>query len=216
MALRSLSLIYIVGILAGCGAPPLQENVTQPLSGIYADPASGDVRMGRRDGNSEVPDFHFRASADGRVSPKLYVRSIIVGDMGDAPDIGLFRAGPDNADRYTATPQAVSEGTNVGTIYWFSYGGFEPHAHPKDGLLGSGRMAQIYSRARGPQTAKSTPGSFHIATTPDGARTPTDRILVEKNGDLWLWHPTHGRLARVTIAQPDSCGTGLRCLAVEN
>jgi hypothetical protein len=80
---------------------------------------------GRTDAWEGAPDFFCRQSdshsnvihplSDG--TPKCYAKGMVLGDIGDAPDLVLRRAGPDGA-AYNARPQQVPEGTSLGTLYW--------------------------------------------------------------------------------------------------
>ena len=83
-----------------------------------------NLLWGRTDAWEGSPDFFCRQSeshsnvihplSDG--SPKCYAKGMVLGDIGDAPDLILRRAGPDGA-AYNARPQVVGGGTSLGTLY---------------------------------------------------------------------------------------------------
>jgi hypothetical protein len=179
---------------------------------------------GRTDAWEGAPDFFCRQSeshsdvihplADG--TPKCYAKGMVLGDIGDAPDLVLRRAGPDDAP-HNAGPQPVSEGTSLGTLYWQAWGErCEPGKHGFwSGCGGNGRTAQIYSRTAGEQTATSRAGSLHLATTPVGNNgEPQDRLVITPDGRIIL--NTLVGMREVQLGPPDSCGPGYRCLAVAN
>jgi hypothetical protein len=152
--------------------------------------------------------------ADG--TPKCYAKGMILGDIGDAPDLVLRRAGPDNAP-YNARPQPVPEGTLLGALYWQAWGErCEPGQYGYwSGCGGNGRTAQIYSRTAGEQTGTSRAGSLHFATTPPGNNgEPIERFVITADGGIVLQTPVGMR--EVQVGSADSCGTGFRCLRVAN
>src|SRR6266498_4904700 len=153
---------------------------------------TGQLLAGRTDAWPGAPDFFCRQStipsnvrhplADG--SPKCYMRSLIIGDIGDAPDLGLRRAGPDNAN-YNASPVPVDPGTYLGGLYWQAWGGrCEPGQYGYwSGCGGNGRTAIIYSRSIGAQTGTSRAGDLHLGTTPVGNNgSPEDRLVLSADG----------------------------------
>ena len=181
-----------------------------------------NLLWGRTDAWEGSPDFFCRQSeshsnvihplSDG--SPKCYAKGMVLGDIGDAPDLILRRAGPDGA-AYNARPQVVGGGTSLGTLYWQAWGercerrqyGFW------SGCGGNGRTAQIYSRAAGAQTGSSRAGSLHLATTPVGNNgDPIDRLVITSQGRIIL--QTRRGMREGEVGSEDSCGTGYRCLRV--
>jgi hypothetical protein len=179
---------------------------------------------GRTDAWEGAPDFFCRQSvshsntihplSDG--TPKCYAKGMVLGDIGDAPDMVLRRAGPDNA-AYNARPEHVPEGTTLGTLYWQAWG--ERCEPGQDGFWsgcgGNGRTAQIYSRTAGEQTGISRAGSLHFGTTPVGNNgDPIDRFVINPDGGIVLATPVGMR--QVEVGSADSCGTGYRCLRVAN
>jgi hypothetical protein len=141
---------------------------------------------------------------------------MVLGDIGDAPDLVLRRAGPDQA-AYNARPQPVPVGTSLGTLYWQAWGercerrlyGFW------SGCGGNGRTAQIYSRTASLQTGSSRAGSLHFGTTPPGNNgEPIDRLVISAEGRVIL--QTLVGMREVEVGSEDSCGTGYRCLRVVN
>ena len=108
-----------------------------------------------------APDLFFRSKDWGGSTlplddgtPKLYVRSLVLTDKGDAIDLAIRRAGPDNSPK-SGAPEVVHPGVNLGEIYWQAWGGssLSPQGYWKAGKRGNGRVAAIYARADGPQTA---------------------------------------------------------------
>jgi len=183
-----------------------------------------NLLWGRLDNWEGAPDFFCRQSethsnvihplADG--TPKCYSKGMVLGDIGDAPDLVLRRAGPDGA-AYNARPQPVRQGTSLGTLYWQAWGercerrqyGFW------SGCGGNGRTAQIYSRTAGEQTGNSRAGSLHLATTPLGNNgDPIDRFVISSEARIIL--QTLVGMREVEVGSEDSCGTGYRCLRVAN
>ena len=216
--------------------------------------AEGAFLLGGRGGVwPGAPDFLLRMdsalanwplSADG--TPKLYARSAIFTDIGDAPDLALRRAGPDNAGP-AAAPVALKSNVNIGALYWQSWGGrCKGDSHPAGftaGCRNDGRNAAIYARTVGDQTGKNRAGSLHLATTPVGnPGNPIDRIEIASTGEvvinpdqlpvtLRVSRPSHNgetalltafqtngrvRIDRVEVGPPNSCGKGYRCLRVSN
>jgi hypothetical protein len=201
-------------------APFIPPNATE-RQGTYL---AGQVLAGRTDSWAGAPDFFCRQStshgevihplADG--TPKCYAKGMVLGDIGDAPDLVLRRAGPDNAT-YNASPESIGEGTSLGTLYWQAWGnrcepgqyGFWP------GCGGLGRTAQIYSRTAGAQTGTSRAGSLHFATTPPANNgNPVDRLVITPEGKVVL--NTLAGMKEIEIGAPNSCGTGFRCLRIRN
>jgi len=183
------------------------------------------VLVGRTDGWPGAPDFFCRESeshaslvnhplADG--TPKCYAKGMILGDIGDAPDLVLRRAGPDGA-KYNDVPAPVASGTSLGGLYWQAWGArCEPGQYGFwTGCGGNGRTAQIYSRTAGEQTATSRAGSLHLATTPSGNNgAPVDRMVLSEDGRVII--NTLAGMKAIEIGDPNSCGTGYRCLRVAN
>ena len=186
---------------------------------------TGQLLVGRKDACPGAPDFFCRQSntqaslvnhplADG--TPKCYMRSLVIGDIGDAPDLVLRRAGPDNAD-YTASPQPVPSDTYLGGLYWQAWGGrCEPGQYGYwSGCGGNGRTALIYSRSIGAQTGTSRAGTLHFATTPpENNGSPIDRLVLTHDGRVII--NTLAGMKEIELGSADSCGTGYRCLRVAN
>lgn len=201
-------------------APFVPPNVGLIRGNVF----SGQLLWGRVNGWPGAPDFFCRQSdsqsnvihplADG--TPKCYAKGIVVGDIGDAPDLVLRRAGPDGAN-FNAKPQPIRDGTPLGSLYWQAWGarceseqfGFW------SGCGGNGRTAQIYSRAVGDQTGTSRAGSLHLGTTPPGNNgSPVDRIVISAEGQIFI--KTLAGMRAIEIGDADSCGVGYRCLRVAN
>lgn len=186
---------------------------------------TGQLLVGRPDAWPGAPDFFCRQSttsasevnhplADG--SPKCYARSLVLADIGDAPDLVLRRAGPDNAN-YNASPVPVPSGTYLGGLYWQAWGGqCTPGRYGYwTGCGGNGRNAFIYAVSVGEQTGASRAGSLHLATTPLGNNgSPEDRLVLSDDGRVII--NTLAGMKTVEIGSADSCGSGYRCLRVAN
>ena len=197
--------------------PPNAESVSGTV-------LRGQLLWGRTGGWPGTPDFFCRQSeshsnvshplADG--TTKCYARGMVLGDIGDPPDLVLRRAGPDGAG-ITDMPQPVPHGTTLGGLYWQAWGArCEPgQSGFWSGCGGNGRTAQIYSRASGEQTGSSRAGSLHFGTTPSGNNgSPVDRLVISPEGQIVL--NTLAGMREVEIGEADSCGTGYRCLRVAN
>jgi hypothetical protein len=141
---------------------------------------------------------------------------MVLGDIGDSPDLVLRRAGPDGAD-FNGKPLHVPDGTVLGSLYWQAWGARCEPAQSGfwSGCGGNGRTAQIYSRSSGDQTGTSRAGSLHLATTPPGNNgSPLDRIVITAEGQIII--NTLAGMREIEIGSADSCGTGFRCLRVAN
>jgi hypothetical protein len=184
----------------------------------------GQLLWGRTESWPGAPDLFCRQSeshsnvahplADG--TPKCYIRGLVLGDIGDPPDLVLRRAGPDGAS-FSDMPEPVTDGTPLGGLYWQAWGTrCEPgQSGFWSGCGGNGRTAQIYSRAVGEQTGDSRAGSLHLGTTPSGNNgSPVDRLVITAEGQIIL--NTLAGMREVEIGTADSCGTGYRCLRVAN
>lgn len=208
---------------------------------------------GRRDVWPGAPDFLLRMTKDDAVfplngdgSPKFYARSGMFSDIGDAPDLALRRAGPDNADP-TAKPASLAPRTTIGTLYWQAWGGRCAQSKEAFGFFAgcgnNGRNAAIFARAESKQTGYSRAGSLHFATTPKGnPGEPVDRLEIASDGSvtvdpslesvtLRIKRPSrdsetalvtsfqangHIQVRRVEIGGRNTCGTGYRCLRIRN
>jgi len=221
--------ISLVGVLFMSFSAHAQQDALRPFVPPDAEIKlgtvfTGQLLVGRPDAWPGAPDFFCRQSttaspvnhplADG--SPKCYARSMVLGDIGDAPDLVLRRAGPDNAN-YNAAPEPVPAGTYLGGLYWQAWGGrCEPGQYGYwSGCGGNGRTALIYSRSAGDQTGSSRAGSLHLATTPLGNDgSPLDRLVLSDDGRVII--NTLAGMKEIEIGAADSCGTGYRCLRVAN
>jgi hypothetical protein len=222
-------LVAFVGVLFMSFSVHAQQDALKPFVPPNADMKlgtvlTGQLLVGRTDAWPGAPDFFCRQSnsqstvnhplADG--TPKCYTRSLVIADIGDAPDLVLRRAGPDGAD-YNASPEPVPDGTYLGGLYWQAWGTrCEPGQYGYwSGCGGNGRTAMIYSRTVGDQTGTSRAGSLHLATTPpENNGSPVDRLVLSEDGRVIL--NTLAGMKTVEIGSADSCGTGYRCLRVEN
>ena len=222
-------LVSLVGVLFMSLSLHAQQDALRPFVPPDAElklgtVLTGQLLAGRMDAWPGAPDFFCRQSttasavnhplADG--SPKCYMRSLVLGDIGDAPDLVLRRAGPDNGN-YTASPAPVDAGTYLGGLYWQTWGGrCEPGRFGYwSGCGGNGRNAIIYSRSVGAQTGTSRAGDLHLATTPIGNNgSPEDRLVLSEDGRVII--NTLAGMKEIEIGSTDSCGTGYRCLRVAN
>ena len=222
-------LVSLVGVLFMSFSVHAQQDALRPFVPPDAELKRGTVwtgqfLVGRADAWPGAPDFFCRQSstestvnhplADG--TPKCYARSLVLGDIGDAPDLVLRRAGPDGAD-YNSSPEAVPSGTYLGGLYWQAWGAqCDPARYGYwSGCGGNGRTALIYSRSVGEQTGTSRAGSLHLATTPVGNNgSPEDRLVLSADGRVII--NTLAGMKEIEIGSADSCGTGYRCLRVAN
>jgi hypothetical protein len=223
-------LVAFVGVLVMSFSAHAQQDALRPFVPPDATMKLGTVMTGqflagRTDAWAGAPDFFCRQSttsasqvnhplADG--SPKCYARSLIVGDIGDAPELVIRRAGPDNAN-YNAMPQPVGSGAYLGGLYWQAWGGrCETGQYGYwSGCGGNGRTALIYSRTVGAQTGTSRAGSLHFGTTPPGNNgSPVDRLVLSEDGRVII--NTLAGMREIEIGEADSCGDGYRCLRVAN
>ena len=217
--------ILTLSLLAASSASAQElRPFTPPNAAPTGNVFTGQLLWGRPDAWPGAPDFFCRQSeshsdvahplADG--TPKCYAKGMVLGDIGDAPDLVLRRAGPDGGT-YPALPQPVPGGTSLGGLYWQAWGArCEPGQYGFwAGCGGNGRTAQIYSRTVGTQTGASRAGSLHLATTPEGNNgSPVDRLVITEDGRIIL--NTLVGLRAVELGDADSCGTGYRCLRVAN
>lgn len=212
----SLLVMVFVGLTAHAQdglLPFVPPNATNKTGTVISD----HLLVGRLDGWPGAPDFFCRESeshasqvnhplADG--TPKCYAKGMVLGDIGDAPDLVLRRAGPDNG-KYDSAPAPVAAGTSLGGLYWQAWGArCEPGQFGFwTGCGGNGRTAQIYSRTAGEQTSSSRAGSLHLATTPLGNNgSPVDRVVLTEDGRVIL--NTVAGMRQVEIGAADSCGKG--------
>src|SRR4051812_41319414 len=225
-----MRLVSLVGVLCMSFSLHAQQDALRPFVPPDADVKlgtvlTGQLLAGRTDAWPGAPDFFCRQSttsssnvnpplADG--SPKCYARSLVLGDIGDAPDLVLRRAGPDNAN-YNASPAPVLSRTYLGGLYWQAWGGQCEQGRYGywSGCGGNGRNAFIYSLSVGAQTGTSRAGSLHLATTPIGNNgSPEDRLVLSDDGRVII--NTLAGMKEIEIGDADSCGTGYRCLRVAN
>lgn len=225
MRLAAAALALLLAAPAAAQEDPLRHFIPPAFATTPGMFIPGHLMSGRPDVWPGAPDFLCRQTTRGPGpehplqdgTPKCYARSMILGDIGDAPDLVLRRAGPDNASPW-AEPAPVAPGTAIGGLYWQAWGG------RCDGTQGywagcgaNGRNAQIFARAEGEQTGASRAGSLHLATTPHGnPGEPIERLVILPDGRVAVFVPEVGRLRVIRAGAPDSCGTGYRCLRIEN
>ena len=144
------------------------------------------------------------------------MRTLMIADIADPPDLLLQRSGPDNG-AYDSTPTAVSPNSNIGTFYWRGVGdnglGYPTTA---DGKKSHGRACQMYVRAIGDYTDTNRAGDFYLGCTPENAVDPIEYLSVKNDGGFYIINSATGALSKVTVGDPDSCGTGYRCLRMGN
>jgi hypothetical protein len=222
-------LVSLVGVLFMSLSVDAQQDALRPFVPPNAQiklgtVLTGQLLVGRTDAWPGAPDFFCRQSnsqsnvnhplADG--TPKCYARSMVLADIGDAPDLVLRRAGPDNTD-YNASPAPIPGGTNLGGLYWQAWGERCERGQYGywSGCGGNGRTAVIYSRTVGDQTGTSRAGSLHFATTPlENNGDPIDRLVISHDGRVII--NTLAGMKEIELGDADSCGTGYRCLRVAN
>src|SRR5512146_1602753 len=91
----------------------------------------GNLYAGRQDEWPGVPELIVVCedvnTSDDRYlwagSGKTCMRGLIVADKGDACDVILRRAGPDNSKYNDQNEDIVRSGSVIGTIYWQAWGG---------------------------------------------------------------------------------------------
>jgi hypothetical protein len=220
----SLVIIILSIALTAHAQETIAPFVPPNANSVSGNVLRGQLLWGRTDGWPGAPDFFCRQSnsqlnvlhplADG--TPKCYAKGMVLGDIGDSPDLVLRRAGPDGAD-FNGKPQHVPDRTVLGSLYWQAWGArCEPGLSGFwSGCGGNGRTAQIYSRTSGDQTGASRAGSLHLGTTPPGDNgSPLDRIVITADGQIII--NTLAGMREIEIGSADSCGTGYRCLRVAN
>lgn len=123
---------------------------------------------------------------------KLHVRNVIVEDVGDPPDFVMRRGGisstgyPDNPAAKGMIPDTV----NCGTVYWC--------AMNNAGSYG-GRLAQMYVRAKGDQTALNNGGDLIFGTMPQGSiGNPDDTFVIRGSGQVEVLRGTLVAVASTT------------------
>lgn len=163
-----------------------------------------NIEFGNPNCQEAAPDFQW-----DNINQKLKVRAMFLNDLGDSPEIGFRRAGPDNAT-CEQSPEAIGNGVQIAPIYWQAWGTNGDF----DALTGSGQIAQINARTEGEQTGTSRPGALMFSTTPVGEANPRLRLFISSEGEFWIWFS--GDVRKIIIGDPNSCGVGKRCLAIDN
>lgn len=110
---------------------------------------------------------------------KLHVRSILLTENGDPPDLAFRRSG-DETYPYGA-PLAIKAGTNLGTMYWMGWGAKD---HGFDD-----RVAQIHAKSAEDITEHGAGGTLHFSTTPIGATKPVERVVIGSEGGVGIGTP---------------------------
>ncbi len=164
--------------------PASEEPIT-----VFQVLKNGDVLFGQNAGlkRHAADDPHTPLRADPSWSSpidfwydgqnrKLHVRSLLLTENGDAPDIGLRRSG--DGTYPNGPPLASRRNQNLGIIHWMGWAadaGFDD------------RSAQIHARAAEDITSKGAGGTLHFATTPIGSTgAPVDRIIIASNGNIGI------------------------------
>lgn len=162
---------------------------------------NGNAYIGRGDEWPGCPDFlmcfeNINTSDDVYMWPsngKLFTRSLVLGEKGDAVDLVIRKAGPDNSKYNDMTEAPVKDGENIGALYWQTWGGAQGGGNywtPRNGH--EGRLVSIRCRAVGDQTATSRAGRLQIGVTPKGATDPVDRLEITDQGVLRYNFPGKG------------------------
>lgn len=182
---------------SGCPVYPKNGQCPAQYIAQKLESFEGHYYVGRPNVWMGAPDFFYRndyrydgakGPLDSDGTPKFYTRSLYLADIGDAPDLGLRRAGPDNATPYSK-PAPLGPDVNIGTIYWQAWGErCEPEQEGwYSGCGNMGRNAQIYVRTRGKQTKSSKAGSLIFAVTPyNNPGNPVDRVEINEMGQVVL------------------------------
>jgi hypothetical protein len=139
--------------------------------------SNGDVMIGPNVGldrtsghsdNAEIPiDFWWDS-----LHRRLHVRTLLVSETGDTPELGLRRAGGTYPD---GPVDVITANTALGLIHWT---GTESTSKTLQH-----RSAQIYARAAEDITSTAAGGALYLATTPNGTVAGTiDRIKIAQDG----------------------------------
>ena len=117
---------------------------------------------------------------------KTFARSLIVADKGDAPEIAIREAGPDNSQWTDWAAAPVEPGKNLGTIYWQAFGKTSAGTNGWwTGNGNNGRQVSLYARSCGQMTAQNRAGEFYIATSQlNNPGNPVPRINVNCDGKI--------------------------------
>ena len=188
-----------------------------PDTSIPFSTISGYVLAGRPDVWEGAPDFFintenrywgFQGPYGHEGTPKIYMRSAVLADKGDTPDLAIRRAGPDQSGPY-GTPEIMGDGQGIGTIYWQAWGGNCAGGESwYAGCGGFGRIAAIWARTVGTQTATSRSGALYFSTTPpENPGNTIIRFRVSEHGQFVAHNG--GSHARPAIALHGAENTGL-------
>lgn len=151
------------------------------------------LTLGRPGCGTVTPDLSF-----GDDDWQLYVRALIVGEIGDSPNINIRRAYPDSGP-YNQPPAQVPDGVPVGYVTWQAY----------TGDRWSGRMAQVYARTVGAATDTNSAGALYLATTSPGQVDTTDRVKIGADGTTTVYGNL--RLRNIGADTPTGGGDGDVC-----
>ncbi len=145
-----------------------------PDFGTQAMFDNANITFGRIGYATEIPDFLW-----DNTNQKLRIRSTLISDIGDTPDVGLRRA---SGATYDATPTALTSNENIGKIW------FQPYGTNNDfnATGGSGISAQIYAKTAEVPSGTGRGGELRIQTTGIGAVEPTDRITIKSTGYIGI------------------------------
>lgn len=159
----------------------------------------------------------FRISAAGKIeglSLQLY-------EQGDAVDLNIGRAGPDNVQ--DGNLQTTQPGARIGQLCFQTY----VTGVGWGASSGYACSAQVAGRADGTQTATSRPGYLELRATRAGSAVVEtnvevhvhNRAAVGSTGVRVRWTETvnqDGVMDYLVIGPPNSCGSGFRCVRVPN
>ena len=117
----SLVIIVLSIALTAHAQEAIAPFVPPNANSVSGNVLRGQLLWGRTDSWPGAPDFFCRQSnsqsnvlhplADG--TPKCYAKGMVLGDIGDSPDLVLRRAGPDGAD-FNGKPQHVPDRHRAG------------------------------------------------------------------------------------------------------
>jgi hypothetical protein len=142
------------------------------------------IRAGRHDqSRDDIQDF-----SCNHEDAQCRMRKLFMQDIGDPPEIGFGRMGPDGAPYNHDSPEEVPPGTALGLLYWRIW--------EANGGGWRRRMAQIWARYQG-----NNDGSLHLATAKNGELQ--ERLSIDGDGTWHFqnmpWQPAANGQVRVAV-----------------
>lgn len=145
--------------------------------------SSGTCQQGEVTGNSlRIGDIFLPHLSDFEYDPgtkKVKLRSLLIAELNDTPDLALRRVNGSEA-----SPSAVLPNELVGVLYWQPYGTNGSY----DASVQSpfyGRIGQIQARAFGQQTSTSRAGRLAFATGRPNDTVIRERAFIDEQG-RWI------------------------------